>query len=373
MGVIDFSKYDEIIIWGASFPPSEIDENATSHGHSMEKLVDLLKQNNAWEKVVLIVDSNELLHGKRRMGIAIDAPKNILHHSGALIIINTISIQAIKRALEGMGAENDCAVIPYYFYHGTLDYPYRNDVAKKDMEMYANDIKSLYQLKDTMTSRYLDIIFDMRSRGGDMLYELSYYEGTGEGIPYFCDPELAPIGDVTYIDVGAFDGDSLKPVEKFYGDRLKSYIGFEPDPQSIEKLKKYVSDCGLSQKAVLFPYALGACEKEIRFSVTGSTSQKSEYGDIVLEQKKFDDFIGLNLTGDIMVKMDIEGAELDALMGMKHLIRERNPYLAICIYHKERDLYEIADYIKKINPEYQLYIRGGWHLECWAIPQRHFG
>ena len=97
----------------------------------------------------------------------------------------------------------------------------------------------------------------------------------------------------------------------------------------------------------------------------------SESGDIVIEQKLFDN-LQVETIGDVMVKMDIEGFELNALKGMQEFIRENKPYLAICIYHKERDLYEIAQYIKSLNADYRLYIRGGWHLECWAVPQSHF-
>lgn len=73
-----------------------------------------------------------------------------------------------------------------------------------------------------------------------------------------------------------------------------------------------------------------------------------------------------------MVKMDIEGAELSALRGMKCFIKQYEPYLAICLYHKEEDIYEIPRYIKELVPSYRLYLRGGFHLECWAVPKRHW-
>ena len=370
--MIDLSKYEEIIIWGAAFPPSEVGECATSHGHAMEKLVDLLKREDGWDKVIAVVDSNQKIHGRKRFGIEVCSPKLILEHADALVVLNTISISAIKRAMNNMGVDNDCAVIPYYFYHGTLDYPYRNEVAKKNAENYSGEINDLYEVKDEQTKRYLDIILSMRLSGVDKLYDISYYKGTGEGVAYFCDTRLSPKGDVTYIDVGAFDGDSLLPVEKYYGDRLKKYIGFEPDTNSMKKLKKYIKENNLAGKSYLLQYALGESDKQIRFSVSGSTSQESEKGEVILEQRKFDGLPDMDIIGDAMVKMDIEGAELGALEGMQNFILEKKPYLAICIYHKECDLYDIANYIKNLDNGYSLYIRGGWHLECWAIPERHF-
>ena len=367
--MVDLSRYDEIIIWGAAFPPSEVGALSTSHGHAMEKLAVLLKDNNVWHKVVGIVDSNKSIQGREHLRVKVHEPEFILQHPEALVVINSISICAIKRAMDVMQIKNDCAVIPYYFYHGTLDYPYRNEVAKEVIQLHGAEIRNLY-FDDELTKKYLDIIFALREQE-DQLYELSFYNGTGENMAYFCDPELSPSGDVTYIDVGAFDGDSLSPVEKYYGDKLKKYIGFEPDINSMEKLKSFIEDKGLTGKASVFPYALGSDDGYIRFSITGSTSQESENGDIVLEKRRFDN-LEINMVGDVMVKMDIEGAELEALNGMQNFIRTHKPYLAICIYHKEADIFDIADYIKSLYNGYRLYIRGGYHLECWAVPERHF-
>ena len=62
--------------------------------------------------------------------------------------------------------------------------------------------------------------------------------------------------------------------------------------------------------------------------------------------------------------MDIEGSEQDALLGAAGIIRRDRPRLAICIYHKPEDLYEIPFLIKELVPEYRLYIRH--HSDTYA-------
>ena len=57
------------------------------------------------------------------------------------------------------------------------------------------------------------------------------------------------------------------------------------------------------------------------------------------------------------IKMDVEGAELEALKGSKKIISNLKPKLAISVYHKARDLIDIPLYLKSIRPDYKLYIQ----------------
>ena len=66
-----------------------------------------------------------------------------------------------------------------------------------------------------------------------------------------------------------------------------------------------------------------------------------------------------------LLKMDIEGSELSSLIGAKTFIQKYKPNMAICIYHKATDFYQIYEYIKEISEKpFKTYIRHysqGWN------------
>ncbi len=64
------------------------------------------------------------------------------------------------------------------------------------------------------------------------------------------------------------------------------------------------------------------------------------------------------------VKMDIEGAELDALQGARETITRHAPVLAICLYHRPDHLWEVPLYLKGLRPDYRLYLRR-YGEDCW--------
>lgn len=71
------------------------------------------------------------------------------------------------------------------------------------------------------------------------------------------------------------------------------------------------------------------------------------------------------------VKMDIEGAEMDALAGAAQAIQEFRPRLAISGYHRPEDLWEIPARIVALNPGYRLafghHTPIGWESVFYAV------
>lgn len=124
---------------------------------------------------------------------------------------------------------------------------------------------------------------------------------------YFCDSIIAPQDNVTLIDVGAYDGDSIEQVRQFYGEKLKSCVAFEPDDVSCAKLTEYVDKSGISETCKIYPYALGNTDKTIGFSHSGVTSEISEGGILNAGQYRTD----IRTKTDIIWEESMRGLALD--------------------------------------------------------------
>jgi FkbM family methyltransferase len=57
------------------------------------------------------------------------------------------------------------------------------------------------------------------------------------------------------------------------------------------------------------------------------------------------------------IKMDIEGAELNALKGCEQTLRRFKPKLAVTVYHSVDDFWEIPEYLKSLDLDYKFYLR----------------
>jgi len=70
------------------------------------------------------------------------------------------------------------------------------------------------------------------------------------------------------------------------------------------------------------------------------------------------------------IKMDIEGAELEALKGATKIIKTFSPKLAVCVYHKFGDIWNIPDFILREFNNYKIYLRADLVLVdiiCFAV------
>jgi len=152
---------------------------------------------------------------------------------------------------------------------------------------------------------------------------------------------------------------------------FKRYFFCEPDSESMTIAKNNLLVYNGREGSIEFvPMGLWNRRDKLTFSSTGTiASRLSEYGNIKIDVTSIDELLNGELV--TFIKMDIEGAEIEALKGAVKTIQKYKPKLAVCVYHKVGDFIDIPLLIKEINPEYKLYLRhystGRTDTVCYAV------
>lgn len=164
-----------------------------------------------------------------------------------------------------------------------------------------------------------------------------------------------------FVDGGCLDGQSFLGFHRWCGGSYQAIHAFEPDQSSLEKCKKAATIS--SNRISIHNKGLWRENAVLHFSSgLGGASRIATGGDISIDVVSLDQCLV-----DIIptfIKLDIEGAELDALIGSKNLITKYKPKIAVCLYHKESDIWEIPSYLLQLRNDYQFYIR---HYSLSAI------
>jgi len=136
--------------------------------------------------------------------------------------------------------------------------------------------------------------------------------------------------NAVFLDIGAHVGFWSLVVSKNYN--CKSYA-FEPNPETFKHLQNHIKMNNLEDKIIPVQKALWKEETTLLFYLSrdsGSCSVilKKEMGCLSIEVDTLDHFLfsqGISPKNVCLVKIDVEGAEREVLMGGKQLLKEGKP------------------------------------------------
>lgn len=170
--------------------------------------------------------------------------------------------------------------------------------------------------------------------------------------------------DEVFLDCGAASGDSIKDFVEQSGNCFKAVYSFEMDDDIFEALAS--NPLTRDSRVTIIHAGVSNENKYVKYNKIACPTYKNLYGAELEGEAELKSIDSLVDDGTIkekvtFVKMDIEGAEMDALRGMEKLMKRDRPKLAICVYHKPEDLWEIPLYIKHIVPEYTFILRHHSH------------
>ncbi len=288
-----------------------------------------------------------------------DVPKDSI-----ILSVSSGSPLEVKNALDKKGFVNFNYLAFYKYSKLELAAPpfiidFKDDF-KKNKNKY-NDVYNL--LADDKSKEVFEKVINFK-----ITFDLDFMEGfTNNHKEQYFDKQLIPdIKNISFLDGGGYIGDTIPYIIDNFPDFKRIYV-IEPSKLHINIVKKEFSNI-----------------KNIEFINCGLGSKKTEYLEEQIVQHNCNhNFQATNIdTIDNIIdskvdfiKLDIEGAEQDAIDGAVNTIKKYKPILAICIYHKAEDWYKIPQKILSINSEYKIYLRhymeGIFETVMYFIPKNY--
>ncbi len=167
----------------------------------------------------------------------------------------------------------------------------------------------------------------------------------------------------SYLDLGAYRGDTIDEFLHFTGGKYREIVALEPDNKTYGKLIQHTARM---QNTRCFCMGIWSENTDLCFDGSlGRGSSVRKDGKSAVPVTTIDTlFRKRPLT---YLKIDAEGAEAEALAGGETVIRRDKPRMNMALYHRSEDIFRLPLMLKSIRPDYRLYIRQHPHIPAWDL------
>jgi len=152
----------------------------------------------------------------------------------------------------------------------------------------------------------------------------------------------------TYIDIGAHNGDTCIDLV----DTFQRVYAFEPNPESIKDIPDTIKK---------FPFALGNKKEALVLTIPDKGYNNNKHGSIVRHQSGIRQYSvsvktldGFEFKEVDLIKIDVEGMELEVLEGAIHTIMKWRP---VVLFENKRSRYnkKLVDFFNEISYTIKVY------------------
>lgn len=289
-------------------------------------------------------------------------PGNQLPHDS--IVVNCVSNSRPRTAHNRLAANGVTAIISYSDF--CRAYPEKIprlsfvEQTRADLRKNLAHWRDLYASLCDRTSRLIfDDVLSYRVTGDYRILNNYEYRPWDQYFEDFLGGSI----DV-FVDAGGYDGDTAQQFSSRYPQYRRIYL-FEPDHENLSKARQRLAS---TRDVEYISLGVSNCSGILHFSVNnGSATSVTDEGGVAIPVTTIDEHIREPVS---MIKMDLEGWELNALKGARRHIVEDQPILAISAYHRPADFWRIWEYVHSVGVHYDFYARH--YSESWTETVLYF-
>ncbi len=232
-------------------------------------------------------------------------------------------------------------------------------------ENYGAFVRLYDMLADDESRRTLSLVLASKLTGD--LCPLFSCGGDGDIISLARD--IFPYEDYRVIaDLGAYTGDTVRKAAELMPN-LERIFAFEPEPHAYKKLAA-LSEVTSHPCVLAYNAAAWECDMTLEFtsgsgrgsSGTGRAHRKTKT--LAVNALALD---GVMDGGGVdFIKLDVEGAEAEALRGASDLLFRCQPDICVSVYHRTNDMLALPELVNRLCPEKRLFLRRELCLPAWG-------
>ena len=178
---------------------------------------------------------------------------------------------------------------------------------------------------------------------------------------------LAPAQDEVYLDLGAYNGDTIRELGELTDWQWREVVAVEPDRRNCRKLRVLAEE--LAERGLpVEVHEAGIWSEQGELGFSDSGGRQSTFIGAEKKTVPVTTIDALAAGREVsLIKMDVEGAELQALAGGRETLQKFAPKLFVAAYHYDVDLFRLPLLLQKIVPQYKIYLRKHPYVPAWEL------
>ena len=315
-------------------------------------------------------DNNEKLIGTYIDNIPVLSYEQIKKYYTDYVIILTVAINNAIPIVEQLREQQE----KHPIYH--MEHPFKVEntfLEYQYLENHNDEFEAVYKALEDEESRNIFVQSINFKLSGNKLPLLNYVDGEG-----FFDEKLIPLSKhYSYMDVGAYTGDTLLRFYAFCSGKYDKLYAVEPDTGNFNALQNLVK-YGRISNVQLFHVGGWNLKGELTFYTIANRNRKhfensnffKKMQDIVansweMSQKDFGtETISVDTVDNLLqgakcdiIKINALGADYQVLMGCRETIKQYKPIIVGEFGTQSEYLVEQLNEMLRVNPNYKLYLR----------------